>query len=157
MGGVGQEAPSWETEAECAGQGCLYSPGCSKRMSILWLWSMVLHQCIASHSLQQGLRCPGSIELCSNLARNQVLGGPIRESQRAAPQTSGIRVAEWGIKVKTSQFSSLSLARDTASLCLGVFACLSYVLSRDLEGLVSHPSRCPESIFSDGVYWACNF
>lgn len=68
-------------------------------------WTVELWE--TPHSLQQGLRY---------LARNQVWGGPLRV-QRAVPQTLGIKVAERGVEVRTAQFSSLSLARHTASLC----------------------------------------
>jgi hypothetical protein len=99
---------------------------------ILWLWNMVLNQCIASHSLHQGLRYPGSLQLCSTLAKESGFGWSNqrereregererereRVSQCTVPQTSGIKVAKWGMEVRTVPFSSLSLARHIASLC----------------------------------------
>lgn len=73
------------------------------RWFILWLWSMVLYQHIASHSSQQGLRYPGSLELCSTLGEESGFGWSIRESQHAVPHTSGIQVAERGVEVGTAQ------------------------------------------------------
>lgn len=152
MGGDGQE----DIEAGCAGQGSPCPPGCSKRMSCWKLVcprSVVLYQCIASYSLRQGLRYPCSLKVCSTFSEESGFGWSYLRVSGAVPQSSGIGVAERGMEVRTAQFLPVLGQRHEFLVSFS----LLYFLTRDLGGLVSQPSRCPESIFSDGVCWACNF